>query len=170
MLRRPKALILDLDQTLVDSRCARHLRSQRRWSEVKQLIPDFSLAPGVTDLSKLMEIKIAVVTKSPSSYARAVLECFRIRFDALVAYHDSPHQKPHPEPTAKALGLISVLPHDCWAVGDHADDLHSARRAGVSCLIGVTAWTDSEIDLLASEPTVVLASLSELVTLLGETA
>ena len=61
MLRKPRALILDLDQTLVDSRCAKALRSERRWAGVRTLIPRFVLAPGVLELNALSDIQLAVV-------------------------------------------------------------------------------------------------------------
>jgi HAD superfamily hydrolase (TIGR01549 family) len=154
MLSRPRALIIDLDQTLVDSRCAKLLRTQRRWSEVQSLIPQFTIAPGVIELGTIPDLRIAVVTKSPSTYANEVLRHFRIRFDALVTYHDSPKQKPHPAPTLKALALLGIDPEDAWAAGDHADDLVSARAAGIKTLIGVSAWTDSLAELASAIPSV----------------
>ena len=154
MLSRPRALIIDLDQTLVDSRCAKLLRTQRRWSEVQTLIQQFAIAPGAIELGTIPGLRIAVVTKSPSTYANAVLQHFRIRFDALVTYHDSPKQKPHPAPTLKALALLGIDPEDAWAAGDHADDLVSARAAGIKTLIGITAWADSLAELASAMPSV----------------
>lgn len=166
MFRKPRALILDLDQTLVDSRCAKALRSERRWAEVRTLIPRFVLAPGVLELSALSDIQLAVVTKSPSNYARAVLDHFGIRPDALVAYHDCPQQKPNAAPTLRALALLGLQPRAVWAAGDHPDDLVSARAAGIETLIGVTAWTDSLDELRLAKPTVTVTHPGEVLALL----
>lgn len=166
MTKKPRGLILDLDQTMVDSRCAKTLRSQRDWRSVDLLIPRFIVAPGAIELGRIEDLKIAVVTKSPATYARKVLQHFGIRSDALVGYHDASPRKPHPAPTAKALELLNLSPHDVWAAGDHADDLLSARAAGISVLIGVTDWTDSEAGLALARPTVTVRHLGGVVELL----
>lgn len=165
-MRRPLALILDLDQTLVDSRCSKSLRRAREWGRVRALIPRYELAPGVDRLCRLPGMRIAVVTKSPRPYALSVLGHFRIRFDQLVAFHDARPPKPHPAPTTKALQLLEVDPKDAWAAGDHADDLESARAAGISTLIGVAAWADSVVGLQHARPTVIVSHPAEVADLL----
>lgn len=169
MDRRPQALILDLDQTLVDSRCARGLRDLRKWSAVAAMIPRFTIAPGAVELGRLGDLKIAVVTKSPRTYAESVLRHFRIRVDVLVGYHDASPRKPHPAPTRKALQLLTVRPDEAWAAGDHPDDLESARSAGVQTLIGVSAWTDSVAALQAAKPTKTVRHPADILALLGST-
>lgn len=166
MAPKPRGLILDLDQTLVDSRCAKPLRKERRWSEVKLLIPRFVVAPGAVELGRIDGLKIAVVTKSPSNYASEVLRHFQIRTDVLVAYHDAARQKPHPDPTLRALERLGLAPSEVWAAGDHADDLSSARAAGIGMLIAVTAWADSEADLAKAKPTVTVTHPAGVVELL----
>ncbi len=54
----------------------------------------------------------------------------------------------------KALALLGIDPEDAWAAGNHADDLVSARAAGIKTLIGITAWTDSLADLVSAMPSV----------------
>ena len=151
-MQRPRAIVFDLDQTLVDSRRAKPFRDQRDWGAARALIRQCALAPGALEVAALPNLKIAVVTKSPRHYAERVLRHFGIRVDVLVTYHDSPRQKPDPGPTLLALSRLCVEPGDAWVAGDHADDLRSGRAAGVTMLIGVTAWSDSPGDLMLANP------------------
>ena len=54
----------------------------------------------------------------------------------------------------KALALLGIDLEDAWAAGNHADDLVSARAAGIKTLIGITARTDSLADLVSAMPSV----------------
>ena len=62
-----KGLILDLDQTLVDSSIATEARRCRDWQRVYSLIPLFRMYQGITDaldIARNKGLKIAIVSNS----------------------------------------------------------------------------------------------------------
>ena len=68
-----KAIIFDLDQTLVDSRHIEHLRRSRQWSIVYQKIPAILAYDGINEVLSVTRdngIKLAIVSSSPSSYVQ----------------------------------------------------------------------------------------------------
>jgi phosphoglycolate phosphatase-like HAD superfamily hydrolase len=153
--------VIDLDQTLVDSRVAKPLRSTRQWSDVYGLIPRFTLLPGAeTLLSSAMGLKVAVVTNSPSAYAERVLSYFKLRADAIVGFHDTPLKKPHPDPVRLALKRLGIGAADVWAAGDHPDDIAAAAAAGVAVTIGVTMASDDAKALGNAKPSVLVPDLA----------
>lgn len=165
---RPDALICDLDQTLVDTRPLKHLRTGRRWSEVYARIPLCAPVEGASDfLEHASDIPIAIVTNSPSKYAERVLSHFDIRFDVLVAFHDVRLRKPHPEPTLLALAKLGVNAAKTWCIGDQPEDIISAKAAGISVTIGVLAASDTSDGLLAAKPSVAASSWAEVTALLS---
>ena len=99
-----RVLILNLDQTLVDSQCIEHLRRSRQWSLVHQKIPTmlaYECVDEILSLTKDKGIKISIVSSSPSSYANRVIRHFGWDFDATVCYHDTTLHKPHPHHLSK---------------------------------------------------------------------
>ena len=95
------AFIFDLDMTLVDSSKVEHLRESRRWSTIRKNLDDITLYPTIKrtlDLISRMNIPWAVVTSSPESYCRPVLEFLGLKPDVTVCYHDTNKHKPHPAP------------------------------------------------------------------------
>ena len=159
---RPLAIVIDLDQTLVDTRCLKAMRSQRRWSEVYAQIPACTLVPGAREFLDVAapSIKIGVVTNSPAKYARLVLDSFALTHHVLIGYHDVTRRKPHPEPMLLALQRLGVEAKSAWSLGDNADDIISARSAGIPVVIGVLAASDDPDGLIASRPTYCLPDLS----------
>ena len=94
-------IILDLDMTLVDTSIAEKLRDARQWAAVYNVINKMSLYQEMKQLVDLFhshDIKIAIVTNSPSQYAIRVLRHFNLHYDTLVAYHDVKRRKPDTEP------------------------------------------------------------------------
>ena len=49
----------------------------------------------------------------------------------MVCYHDTALHKPHPEPFIEASHRLKIVEKDCWAVGDHPNDIIAAKRAGM---------------------------------------
>ena len=93
-------LIVDLDDTLVDTRAVAGLRQQRRWREAVGGVNRTVIFPGVDSLvAGLGQHKVpwAVVTTSVSFYADGVLAHHGLRPGVRVAYHDA---KPKPAPMA----------------------------------------------------------------------
>lgn len=71
-----KALIFDLDQTLVDSQHIEHLRSLRDWPAVYKEIPTIEAYDGINDLFSIARdhhIRLAIVSSSPRPYVERVI-------------------------------------------------------------------------------------------------
>lgn len=137
-----KGVILDLDQTIVDSTPASLARKRRDWREVYSLIPIFQIYDGVRefiDIATRMGIKIGVVSTAPHVYVQKVLTSHCIYCDVIVGYHDAAPIKPHPAPMLKALQLMNLNPNDVISFGDRHVDETSSLSAGirfVRCLWG----------------------------------
>ena len=79
------------------------------------------------------------------------------------------HAKPAPDLLLLAAQRLGMGPEKAWAVGDSTWDVRAARAAGMTP-IGVTAGSAvSEEDLRAAGAAVVVPTLAELASLLGET-
>lgn len=129
-----KAIIFDLDQTLVDSRHIEHLRRSRQWSIVYQKIPAILAYDGINEVLSVTRdngIKLAIVSSSPSSYVQRVVRQFGWSFDFTVCYHDTIQHKPHQAPFIEATNRLEIAARDCWAVGDEPKDIIAARAAGM---------------------------------------
>ncbi|UEG50317.1 HAD family hydrolase [Ferruginibacter lapsinanis] len=132
-----KVIIFDLDQTLIDSSAIEALRANRRWPKVMQSL---NLINQLEDLKKLViklhnaSIKIGIVTNSPSTYAKGVLQHFGIPYDALVAFHDVSLRKPNPEAFNLIMKKLNVSSQDCLNVGDHDNDILAGQRANITSI------------------------------------
>ncbi|MCA9277245.1 MAG: HAD-IA family hydrolase [Phycisphaerales bacterium] len=151
---QPKAILIDLDLTMVDSTCAEPLRRARRWQDVYACIPEFVLYEGITSVlswCRSEAVKVAVVTSSPRPYAERTLTHFGCTVDALVCYHDTKLHKPHPAPLLRALELLGCDPASAWSIGDNPKDIAAARSA--QTLSGAALWgcVDRQV-LLDSKP------------------
>ena len=97
--------------TLVDSSIAEQARRDREWRQVYNLIPNFCLYNGldlVFDYINAQNIKVAIVSPSPTAYIKQVSEYFQIPFNHIIGYHDAKPIKPHPAPIYKALTLLET--------------------------------------------------------------
>src|SRR6267378_1893423 len=79
----------------------------------------------------------------------------------LVTSGDRPRKKPHPEPLRMALRQMKLDPSVCVYVGDAAQDVEMAQRAGVRA-IGVLGPFPTEKSLRAAQPEFLLESIDEL--------
>ncbi len=147
-----RCLILDLDQTLIDSQCIEYLRRSRQWSLVYRKIPTILAYEGIDEiisLSKDKGVKISIVSSSPSSYVHRVVRHFGWEFDVMVCYHDTTLHKPHPAPFIEAAHRLKIAERECWAVGDHPNDIIASRRAGM-CSVGAL-WGSLDKEALKME-------------------
>ncbi|MCG3132819.1 MAG: Phosphoglycolate phosphatase [Phycisphaerae bacterium] len=164
------AVILDLDQTLIDSRIALAFRDARRWQRVYPLIPKFQPYDGIlTLLHDLVawKIPLAIVTSSPGTYCQRVVEAHGFPITHFVCYHDTVRKKPHPEPTLKALERLGVPAAAAVAIGDDPKDILSARAASVFS-VAATWGTSDPATLRASGADLVVETCSELRVFLQE--
>lgn len=163
-----RAIIFDLDLTLVDSTIAEYSRKIRDWPSVYSLIPRFALYPGmdaIFDYIRTNQINVAIVSTAPRSYIEKVVRHFDIPVDVIVGYHDARPIKPHPAPMLRALELLGVNASDTVSLGDRAIDIYSSKNAGI---IGVGClWGTKELDtLMSSNPDYVISTPLEVLSLL----
>ncbi|PWV55527.1 HAD family hydrolase [Chitinophaga sp. S165] len=147
-------VIFDLDQTIVDSSIAEHLRRQGNWGSVYPLIPKFALYPGIHEAFAYLrqkQIPVAIVTSSPSIYCGKVTSHFNVSCDNRVCYHDTKLRKPHPAPFHLALQKMGIDTKNVISFGDSPHDIsasHAADIASVACLWG----TDDRDAIIKASP------------------
>jgi phosphoglycolate phosphatase-like HAD superfamily hydrolase len=164
-----KAVLFDLDGTLIDSRSVEQLRKSRNWKGCVANRGTTRVFEGVdkaiADLRNL-GIQIGIVTTSVSYYAKAMCQHHKIPYDTLVCYHDAP-AKPRPDSFLLALRRFKLRPDEAIGIGDDLPDslaLSAARipafGSGWSPVLNPDAkWQD----VLAS-PNDVLELISRLST------
>ena len=164
-----RAILFDLDETLVLTSRLEDLRRSRDWQAVYAAFDRTTLPPSTApSLKRLSDAgyKLGVVTKSPRPYATRLLRHHALNLPVLVAYHDVQRHKPHPDSLLKAALGLSIPPDHCIYVGDHQDDVAAANSAGFKVVVvgwGVSAemidvtpvcktWEDilSEIDRITA--------------------
>tara|TARA_B100000902_G_scaffold367842_1_gene390781 strand:- start:418 stop:933 length:516 start_codon:yes stop_codon:yes gene_type:complete len=166
-----RGVIFDLDQTLVDSSFAEDERKRRNWAGVYELIPNFTLYPGVLDvLAAIRErgVKVCIVTSSPSKYCGKVLTHFNISCEFQVCYHDTQRHKPDPEPFVKALSLMALDAEEVFAFGDKPEDAVGASRSGIDNALCVWGTDEYRKDsALEKHSKYVLSDPSDILRCLG---
>lgn len=137
-----KALIFDLDQTLVDTSVLEPFRNRREWGTVYANIHMCTMYPGmreVLDYIKEKGYKVAIVSSSPRPYVERMVSAFSLPAGYIIGYHDAKPIKPHPAPMLKALELMGELPSNVVSFGDRVVDMAASNAAGiesVACLWG----------------------------------
>jgi phosphoglycolate phosphatase-like HAD superfamily hydrolase len=164
-------VIFDLDQTIIDTQIAEPDRAKRNWFAVYQLIPRFTLYPGILDALAWIqerEIAICIVTSSPEIYCKKVLQYWNIPYHHTVCYHDTTNKKPHPEPMLKALERMRMQSVGSISFGDRDIDIISSNGAGiksVACLWGALDTTT----LLQARPTFAAAEPHDIIKIIRQT-
>lgn len=156
------AFLFDLDMTLLNTAALDAWRRVGMWPRVMSNLERAKTFPSdphqIPEKLKEQGHCIAVVTASPSRYAKALLEQFEITYDVLVAYHDTERHKPDPEPLEKALEQLGTSPDEAYHVGDSPNDTEASYHAGVVSIgagWGVRDWTamaSSAPDILLFDP------------------
>lgn len=158
------AVLLDLDQTLIDSTAAQSLRYRGEWSKVYQLIPQLQPYPGINQLLSDLgrqNILTAIITSSPKFYCLKVIEYWRWEINTVIGYHDTKNHKPHPEPIIKALYNLNINPDQAIYIGDSANDIIAAKAAGVISIAAL--WgTENLSQLSLSDPDFSFSNVSAL--------
>ncbi len=133
------AVIFDFEDTLVDlSRGKPPRGGPVYYSGAKGVPPvtDRAGRPVVEALSLLGEagIPVAVITSSPEAAMRRWFQEHQFALPvAIIGFHDTVLHRPSPHPLLEALSQMGLMPSErVLAVGDDADDITAAHRAGVT--------------------------------------
>lgn len=113
--------------------------------------------------------KLGIVTTKRSDTARMGLKLTGLDpyFSVLVGVDDVEKPKPDPEPLLKALHQLNSTPERAIMVGDSQYDVLGGKNTGTKT--AAVAWTIKGRDFLQSyEPDVMLETMSDLLTFLGE--
>jgi pyrophosphatase PpaX len=124
-----------------------------------------NLLPGARRIIKALQsdFHLGIVTSGNRHRVRKQLRDFELAhyFSACVCNEDAPKRKPHPAPLQLALARLGTDPEDCVYVGDTAEDIEMARRAGVRA-IGVFGPFPTAARIRAARPDVLLRTIGDL--------
>jgi len=146
-----------------------------KWDEADRLwtmayareTPD--LLPGARRIVKMLQsdFDLGIVTSGNRRRVRRQLRSFRLAhyFSACVCNEDVSRKKPHPAPLQLALERLRAEPEESVYVGDTAEDVEMARRAGVRA-IGVFGPFPTADRIRAARPDTILRSIGDLPDLL----
>lgn len=122
------------------------------------------LLPGARSVLRRLEREflLGLVTSGNRRRVRRQLRGFRLagRFSACVCAEDALKRKPHPAPLQLAIEQLRVDPGDCVYIGDSAEDVMMARRAGVHA-VGVLGPFPTAKRMRAARPDAILRSIRE---------
>jgi HAD superfamily hydrolase (TIGR01662 family) len=164
-----KVLILDLDETLIDTKPLKDFRNKRQWSECYSNTYLTSLYPSGDSFIQMVSeqnIEIAIVTNSPRKYAQTIIEHHRIPVSYLVAYHDTTRRKPHPDPILKCMDYFDDDNIEFIGIGDDVRDILAYRAAGIKS-IAVTWGIHGETDFIDGKPNFLANSYEELIGIIN---
>lgn len=162
-----RKVIFDLDLTLVDTSALEVYRDRNDWKSTYANMNKCSMYKGMRKVLNVLEfsnVEICIVSTSPSSYVKKIVEYFKVPADHIVGYHDAKPIKPAPEPMLKALSLMECNASDVLSFGDRAIDIQASRSAGivsVACLWG----TKEKDSLLSTSPNFILETPAQILEL-----
>ncbi|MGA7842258.1 MAG: HAD family hydrolase [Candidatus Acidiferrales bacterium] len=140
------------------------IEADRLWTRAYKLEKPPLLA-GARHIVRVLARKfnLGIVTSGNRPRVRRQLREFQLvnYFSACVCSEDASQRKPHPAPLQLALKRLRRAPEHCVYVGDTAEDIEMARRAGVRA-IGVLGPFPTAARLRAAKPEVLLNSVQEL--------
>jgi HAD superfamily hydrolase (TIGR01549 family) len=138
--------------------------ADRLWTRAYKLENPPLLAGARSVVRRLaQEFDLGIVTSGNRPRVRRQLRQLELAsyFSACVCSEDTSRRKPHPAPLQLALKRLRRAPEHCVYVGDTAEDIEMARRAGVRA-IGVLGPFPTAVRLRAAKPEVLLHSVQEL--------
>ncbi|WP_199252948.1 HAD family hydrolase, partial [Aeromonas caviae] len=129
-----KVIVLDLDDTLIDTSSLEPFRSAGRWRDIHRYFNGCAVYQGVVGLvttARSVGIKVAIFSNAPSNYVQGLLKHFSISVDYVVAYHDVTQHKPSHEGVTRILEYFGVSADESIYLGDSNLDRDAAFNAGV---------------------------------------
>lgn len=128
-------VLIDLDQTLVDSMAVKPLRDARDWSHVQKSLHQtrvYDCASLFLNEIEQSKLPYGIVTSTPRSYAEAVVRHHGLQVSVVTAYHDTRAHKPYPAPLLHGLQRLGVSTG--VYIGDDEIDARAAEAAGIKFL------------------------------------
>ncbi len=127
-----QAIMLDLDQTLINTSELEDWRRELQWEECYHHFHLTSPYPYVHEFLKTLSMtkKLAVVTNSPYTYATRLLNYHNISYDHIIAYQKQGRNKPYPDQLVTCAKELGVKPEHCMYIGDDPNDIVAAKMAG----------------------------------------
>jgi pyrophosphatase PpaX len=123
------------------------------------------LLPGARKVLQMLggKFRLGIVTSGSRARVRKQLRAFDLAryFSACVCGEDASRRKPHPAPIQLAMKRMRASPEETIYVGDSAEDVEMARRAGVRS-IGVLGPFPTERRMRAAGPELLLQSIQGL--------
>lgn len=140
------------------------IEANRLWTQAYKLERP-QLLPGARRVLRTLaaEFELGIVTSGNRARVRRQLREFGLAdyFSACVCNEDAAKKKPNPAPLQLALKRLGLAPEQCVYVGDTAEDIEMARRAGVR-VIGILGPFPTAARLRAAKPEILLDSIREL--------
>ena len=107
--------------------------------------------PGIEELVtnlKQAGAKLGIVTSRTRSELELVFRPFSLKnlFPVIICADDSPEHKPSPAPLLKYMEKAGAKPSEVLYVGDSAQDMECAKRAGTDSALAVWGTLDRKIE------------------------
>lgn len=125
-------VLIDLDQTLVDTSSLKAMRDQRDWGRIKNSLRSTTIMPGADlFIHSIRELGLpyGIVTSSPRTYAESVVRHHQLQVAVVTAYHDTRMHKPHPAPLLHGMSALGV--NTGIYLGDDGKDEEAASAAQI---------------------------------------
>ncbi len=133
-------------QLLGDDRDARPLADEKQ--RIFRALGTPRLYPGAAELVQATEAPKGLVTGTRRENLEHLIPDLLPRFSAILAQADYTHDKPHPEPYARAATALDMAPDRLLCIENAPRGVQSARAAGYGEVWGI-GTTVSEEDLQA---------------------
>lgn len=129
-----RSIIFDLDLTLVDTTPLEQARHDRNWQLAYSLISECCLYEGMREVMDIIadnHIPVAIVSTSPSTYVKNIVQYFNIPVTHIIGYHDTKACKPSPQPMLLALEKLDCQPAQAISFGDRVIDIQASNAANI---------------------------------------
>lgn len=140
LVRRALALATGVSPEAVDEAEVKDALARYQAHYASRLGRETRLFPGMIEgLSRLaaMGFPMAVITNKATRFVRPHLVHARIEsfFTVVLGGDDLPTKKPDPGPLRHAAAMFGIPAHRLLMIGDSANDVEAARRAGCPVLV-----------------------------------
>ena len=132
---RPKAVLLDFDCSIFDTRIDREARKAKDFDLIcSKIVRQYTLYDGWKSVFAWMKdsgIKVGIVSSAKTDIIKAAFSFFNIDCDGIVGWQLY-HRKPDPKLIDMALNKLDGIPKDdAIYIGDSLEDRKMAESAGI---------------------------------------